>query len=108
MMFLFGILVGIVNSVIMLLTLQVTRQELLGRVMAVRTPITTLALMLSAALAGYLDSTLLRNFHTTILNVALGPVDSIFTLTGLLARIGGLYAMVNLRRVIPAIRLDEE
>ena len=108
MMFLFGILVGIVNSVIMLLTLQVTRQELLGRVMAVRTPITTLALMLSAALAGYLDSTLLRNFHTTILNVALGPVDSIFTLTGLLAIVGGLYAMIDLRHVIPAIRLDEE
>ncbi len=62
-------------------------------------PSVSLATMLSLALAGFLDSTLLRGFHVTLFGVAWGPVDTIFTLTGLLTVAGGFYALVNLRGV---------
>lgn len=97
LMVLFGVLVGIVNVTSMFLTLQAIRSELLGRVMAVRVPASTLTLMLSGSLAGYLDSTLLRGLHISIMGFAVGPVDSIFTLTGLLAVCGGLYALCSSR-----------
>lgn len=69
----------------------------IGRVTAVYVPAFNLVAMLSVAIAGYLDSTVLRNFHATILGVSIGPIDTIFTGTGILIVIGGLYAMVRLR-----------
>jgi hypothetical protein len=54
---------------------------------------------LSIALAGYLASTVLHTFHATVLGIAFGPVDTIFTCAGLLAVMAGFYAMVNLRGI---------
>jgi hypothetical protein len=42
----------------------------------------------------------LRGFHASVLGIALGPVDTVFTATGLLAVAGGLYARTNLRDLI--------
>ena len=39
--------------------------------------------------AGALVSTVLRDFHASVLGIAFGPVDTIFTGMGLLAVIGG-------------------
>lgn len=79
--------------------LHVTPRAYLGRISAVLSPSVSLATMLSLALAGFLDSTLLRGFHATLFGVAWGPVDTIFTLTGLLTVAGGVYAWANLRGV---------
>jgi len=67
--------------------------------MAVFNPLFSLVGMFSVAIAGYLDSTVLHNFHTRLLGISLGPIDTIFTGTGILAILGGLYAVINLRGV---------
>jgi MFS family permease len=98
-LFLSGLFVGAVNVAVMPLVLQVTPKELIGRVAAVVTPVMTLASILSVAVAGWLVSGVLRGLHATLLGIVFGPIDTIFTVTGVLAVIGGLYAMVNLRNV---------
>jgi hypothetical protein len=55
--------------------------------------------MLSVAVAGYLYSAVLQSFHVTLVGITFGPIDTIFTATGFLAIIGGLYAMVKLRGI---------
>jgi MFS family permease len=81
------------------LILHVTPREYIGRVMAVITPANSLASVASISLAGALASTALRGFHATFLGLTFGPIDTIFTGTGLLILIGGVYAMLNLRQV---------
>jgi hypothetical protein len=56
-----------------------------------------MAALLSVALAGYLASTVLRDFHATVLGLTLGPIDTIYTVAGLLIVVAGLYAARNLR-----------
>ena len=82
--------------------LRVTPRELLGRVNSLLTPMTTLAGMLAAALAGYLDSAVLRSFHATVLAQHFGPIDTIFAGAGFVALLGGLYALVGLRGTPPS------
>ncbi len=79
------------------LILRVTPRHLIGRVIAIITPITTCAGMVGMALAGYLDSTVLRGFHADILGQPVGPIDTIFTAAGLLVLLGGWCAFVGLR-----------
>lgn len=81
------------------LMLHVTPPEYVGRVMSVFSPSIQAAGVLSVALAGYLDSTLLRGFHASLLGIAIGPVDTIFTACGLLTIIGGIYTAINLRGI---------
>ncbi|EFH85296.1 hypothetical protein [Ktedonobacter racemifer] len=59
--------------------------------------ILTLTSMLSAVLIGWLNSIALRHFHAVILNISLGPIDTIFLVVGLLAIGSGINAMVRLR-----------
>ena len=66
-------------------------------VSALLSPLTNLSALLSTVVAGYLVSTLLRNFHASILSIAIGPIDTLFTISGLLAVLGGIAAMLNLR-----------
>jgi len=99
LLFLLGIPNAAVDVAIGPLVLHVTPRAYLGRISAVLSPSVSLATMLSLALAGFLDSTLLRGFHATLFGVAWGPVDTIFTLTGLLTVAGGFYAWANLRGV---------
>src|SRR5215469_1672706 len=58
-----GVAVGAVNTVLSPLVLDVTPQEMLGRVVAVVSPLQQLAAILSMAVSGFLASTVLRNFH---------------------------------------------
>jgi len=97
--FLMGFTNTPINVTVMPLLLHVTPRELVGRVVAVLSPMMSAASTLSVALAGYLASTVLHNFHATVFGIAFGPVDTIFTCAGLLAVIAGLYAMVNLRGI---------
>lgn len=98
--FLFGVSTTAVLVTAGPLTLDSTSREFVGRVTAVINPLGRLAALLSVALAGSLVSTVLRGFHTSILGISFGPVDSVFTGLGLLAVIGGLYTRVSLRDMI--------
>ena len=82
------------------LALDSTSREFVGRVTAVINPLGRLAALLSVALAGSLVSTVLRGFHASVLGIAFGPVNTVFTGMGLLAVLGGIYARVSLRRMI--------
>jgi MFS family permease len=86
-----------VNVAIGPILLHVTPRELIGRVSAIFTPVNNMAALLSVALAGYLASTVLRDFHATLLGVARGPIDTIYTVAGLLIVAAGIYAARNLR-----------
>jgi MFS family permease len=87
--------------------LHVTPRELIGRVSAILTPTVSLTSMVSIGLAGLLDSTVLRGFHTIFLGIHFGPVDTIFTGGGVLLLVAGLYAMVNMRGlVLPSERKE--
>jgi MFS family permease len=98
-LFLLGLVTTAVNVVAGPLVLHVTPRELIGRVASVLMPALNLATMLSVAVAGYLYSTVLQSFHVTLVGITFGPIDTIFTATGFLANIGGLYAMVKLRGI---------
>ena len=81
------------------LLLHVTPRELVGRVSSVIDPMSSLASIVSIGLAGILASTVLQHLDATLLGLHFGPIDTIFTGTGILVVLGGLYAMVNLRGV---------
>lgn len=98
--FLFGVSTTAVIVTAGPLTLDSTSREFVGRVTAVINPLGRLAALVSVALAGFLVSTVLRGFHTSVLGIAFGPVDTVFTGLGLLAVIGGIYARVSLRSMI--------
>lgn len=97
--FVIGITVVSINVAAGPLILHVTPRELRGRVNAIINPLVAITTMLSLALAGLLASTLLRGLRAQLLGMTFGPVDTIFLAAGVLAVLGGLYAMVMLRGV---------
>ena len=82
------------------LMMRVTPREMLGRVSAIMTPFVMVAEMVSAALAGYLVSTVLYGFHATIAGLQFGSIDIIIAVIGLLTIGTSIYAMLALR-VLP-------
>ena len=95
---------GAFNPLIWPLVLQVTPREFVGRVSAILGPMVFLAMTLSVALAGYLDSTVLRSLHTVFLGITFGPIDTIYTVTGLLVLTGGLYAWFTFAKLPPKLQ----
>jgi MFS family permease len=93
-----GIPLGALNVALTPIMLRAIPRELLGRVVGILTPAQYLASMISALGAGWLASTALRDFHADIGPVTLGRIDTIFTISGLVVLIGGLYAWIALRR----------
>jgi sugar phosphate permease len=81
------------------LILHVTPREILGRVTAIFGPAISLVSMVSAGIAGLLDSTVLRGLDLSIAGTHFGPVDSVFCVSGLLIAAGGIYAYATLRDV---------
>jgi MFS family permease len=81
------------------LALHATSREFVGRVTAVINPVGKLAALISIAVAGYLVSSVLQGFHTSILGVSFDPVNTVFTGMGLLAVAGGLFAWAHLRSI---------
>jgi MFS family permease len=97
--FLIGLGNAPLNVAVGPLILHVTPRAYIGRVMAVINPANSLASVVSITLAGTLASTALHGFHATFLGLTFGPIDTIFTGTGLLIVASGVYAMINLRQV---------
>jgi MFS family permease len=81
------------------LLMHATPQEFLGRVSSVFVPALSGSELVGIALSGYLASTLLRDFHTTVFGINIGPVDTIFTAMGISLVVAGAYALANLRGV---------
>jgi len=98
-MFIQGLLVAGVNVAVNPLVLRTTPRELLGRIAAVATTGLSLSNLLAVAIVSSLASTVMYDFHATILGITFGPIDTIFVFAGLLATLGGLYAVFNLRAV---------
>ncbi|HST87536.1 MAG TPA: MFS transporter [Ktedonobacterales bacterium] len=96
-LFVTGIPQATLNIAIGPLVLRVTPRELIGRVMAVLNPVITGASLVSIAIAGYLASTALHDFHARVAGLELGPLDTIFGVAALLIIVGALYAAVALR-----------
>jgi MFS family permease len=92
-----GILSAQVDLTIGPLMLNATPRELIGRVQSVLVPLVRLASFIAIAVAGYLDSTLLRNFAATLFGLHFHAVDTIFLVSGVLIALGGVYALVALR-----------
>jgi MFS family permease len=95
--FFFGIAATAIIVASGALALRATSREYVGRVTAVINPLGKLAALISIAVAGYLAGSVLQDFHASILGLSFGPVDTVFTVMGLLAVAGGIYARINLR-----------
>jgi MFS family permease len=108
LLFIGGVLQALLNVAIGPMLLHVTPRELIGRVVSIIQPAATLSSLLSIAVSGYLASTLLVDFHTRLLGITLGPIDTIFTVAGLLALISGLYSLTSLGRVRLATREEQK
>ena len=99
-----GVPMGAFNPLIWPLVLQVTPHDFVGRVSAIMSPMVFLAMTLSVALAGYLDSTILRSLHVVFLGITFGSIDTIYTVTGLLVLAGGLYAWFTFAKLSPQLQ----
>jgi MFS family permease len=100
--FLLGVCNAGVVVVLVPLRLQVTPRELVGRASAIDSPVIMLSSLLATSLAGYVESVVLRNFHTALWGMRFASVDTLLLGAGVLVVLGGLYAMVNLRHLPPA------
>lgn len=92
-----GLVISAINSAAPPMFLAHIPQDLIGRVMAVFSPLQQLANILSMAAAGFLASTVLRGMHVVIGGVTFGPVDTIIGVSGLLIVAAGLAVIVPLR-----------
>jgi MFS family permease len=80
------------------LMLAITPRVLVGRVFSVFNTAVSVAELLAVSLVGYLDSTVLNGVHGNFAGVNWGPLDTMFTIAGILIVLGGLYEWVILRR----------
>jgi MFS family permease len=113
LLFLFAVPITMLNTAMAPLLLNSAPREYMGRVVAVYYPVTQLAGMLSTLLAGWLTSSVLRNFTATVGGVRFGPIDTIFAVSGLLIVIAGCYARAALPETtdepaVPAAAAEEE
>jgi MFS family permease len=93
-----GLPLGWVNTAISPILYREVPRELLGRVISVINPIQQLASMFSALVSGWLVSDLLRGFDVSVGSLRLRPIDTVFSVCGLLILVAGLAA----RMVLPA------
>ncbi|MGI8826415.1 MAG: MFS transporter [Chloroflexota bacterium] len=99
--FVIGVAVAGLNVAAQPLLLRATPRHLLGRATALLNPAITLASVISIALAGWLVSTVLHGFRASAGGVFFGPIDTVYTVAGLVIIAAGIYAMVALRESRP-------
>lgn len=95
---LFGMFLASLRVAASPMLLNETPQEMIGRVFAVLNPTSMIASLVSAMLAGYLASVVLVNMHWQILGTVFGPIDTIFTCTGLLFLLSSAYTWYALSK----------
>jgi MFS family permease len=94
---LIGVPLAALNAAVGPLMLRTVPHEYVGRVMAIFVPSLNLTSITSAAVAGWLASTVLLGFDATIAGVRLGRIDTIFLVCAALIVAGAVYAGVALR-----------
>jgi MFS family permease len=92
-----GLAVGVLNAALSPIILAETPSRLLGRVLAVISPLQQLASIVSLVLAGVLASTVLRGLHAVVAGLTFGPYDTVFGIAGLLFVIAGAVSVAPLR-----------
>ncbi len=97
MLLLIGLSMSGVQVAVTPLVLRLVPLALIGRVISIMTPIAMVALSISTATAGLVDTAMSPRFHVNVLGIPFGPVDTIFTAAGLLITAGGVFAMWSLR-----------
>jgi len=98
LLFVLSVPITMLNTAVTPLLLGSASREYVGRVMAVFYPATQLAGLLAALVAGWLASSLLRNFAGSLAGVRFGPISMIFAVSGVLVAIAGVYARIALRQ----------
>ncbi len=94
--FLLGLAAAAPSVAIGPLILRETPRDLVGRASSTLNPIINVTSIVGAVIGGFVYSTLLRNFRSSLFGIGFGPLDTIFLVIGTCALCGGLYAMVNL------------
>lgn len=92
-----GIPIAMLNVAIGPLIFSVTPKELLGRVLAILTPVMTACTLISMGLSSYLASGVLRDFSATAAGLHFTTYDTIFGIAGLLTVLSGFVALAGLR-----------
>lgn len=104
---LFGMSLGVLNTVAFPLILSIVPRSYLGRVMAVFNPANQLASLISIGLSSLLISTVLRDLHASFAGIHFGRVDTVFAVSGALIFAGGWHARRSLRTPAPPIPASE-
>jgi len=101
--------IAMVNAALEPLIIQVTPRKMLGRVISVFMPINTVVMLGSTVLIGWLMSTVMLRFHADVGGLHMGPIDTMFSITGLLFIAAAVYAFLMLPRrgVVPAVEPDD-
>jgi predicted MFS family arabinose efflux permease len=95
--FLVGVPVAAVNSMIGPLIMRAAPAHLIGRVSGMLQPATNLASMASAGLSAWLASVALHDLDVTAAGVHFGPIDTIILAAGIVVALTGVWASRALR-----------
>lgn len=90
--FVIGIPLATLYTVVGPMIMHVTPQHLLGRVTSILSLCQSFFTLAATLVAGLLTSTLLRTFHTKILGMMFGTYDTMVTIEGLFILLSGIYA----------------
>ncbi|WP_225848872.1 MFS transporter [Streptomyces sp. HPF1205] len=96
LLFVFAVPLTMLNTAMSPLLLAATPSQFRGRVVAVFYPVTELASMLAAVASGWLAGSGLRDLTGSVAGVRFGPIDTIFTASGLVVVLAGVYARLAL------------
>ncbi|WP_194893962.1 MFS transporter [Catenulispora pinisilvae] len=109
LIFVYALPIAVVNATLEPLVIQVTPRKMLGRVISVFMPVISITQLGSTMLIGWLFSTVMLHFHANAGGLHMGPIDTIFTITGLLFLAAAAYAFILLpRKGIAAAEPDRE
>ncbi|WP_308066882.1 MFS transporter [Microtetraspora sp. AC03309] len=92
-----GVPLGAINSAISPIVLRATPREYIGRAISTFGPVQQLASMVSAIGAGWLVSTVWRDFDHVVAGVTFGRIDTVYLIGGVAIVISGVFATSALR-----------
>lgn len=76
--------------------LKETPKNFIGRVSSVINPLVTIATLISVSGAGYVSGILLAHLHFQLLGLTFGPVDTVFTISGVIILLAGVFSAFSL------------
>lgn len=102
--------IAMVNAALEPLVIAVTPRAMLGRVVSVIMLAINITQLGSTVLIGWLFSTVMLRLHADVGGLHMGPIDTMFTITGVLFILAAVYAFVMLPRqgVAPVSEVEDE